>query len=62
MKKITNKSLQTALLKGAVLVSGTLCTICAMVFADTFSGLLAVALSGGIVMSILCEHIEQLNK
>lgn len=62
MRKITNKSLQTVLLRGAVLVSGTLCTICAMAFAGTFSGLLAIALSGGIVMSLFCEHIEQLNK
>lgn len=59
MKKITNSKIQTALLRGAVLISGIMCTMGAMLFTTTYSGLFAVAFIGGTVTSLLCGHIEQ---
>lgn len=54
MKKITNKKLQTALLRGAVLLSGGTCTICAMLFCESIYGfILSTFVGGGITAAVL---------
>ena len=54
MKRITNKKMQAALLRGAVLLSGGACTICAMLFCDSVYGfILATFVGGGITAAVL---------
>lgn len=63
MKKITNKSLQTALLRGAVLVSGGLTTTCAMLFCNSIYSLIFTAFIGsGLIVLIdncITDNLEQ---
>ena len=47
MKKTTNKQVQTALLRGAVTVSGCVATICVALFLNDIYGVLAVLFIGG---------------
>lgn len=60
MKKITNKKLQTALLRGAVAMSGITCTLTVMLFVDSWYGILAVAFVGAGIVSTIDEHIKSL--
>ena len=58
MKKIKNKNLASALLRGAVAVSGTMCTTVAMLFTDSWSGFFGIALLGGITVTLLTNSIN----
>lgn len=60
MKKITNKKLQTVLLRGAVALSGITCTLTVMLFVDSWYGILAVAFVGAGIVSTIDEHIKSL--
>ena len=54
MKKITHKKLQAALLRGAVLLSGGICTVCAMLFCESIYGfILSTFIGGGITAAVL---------
>ena len=56
MKKITNKKLQAALLRGAVLLSGGICTVCAMLFCESiYDFILSTFIGGGIISAIIEE-------
>lgn len=57
MKKITNKSLQTALLRGAVLLSGSMLTGIAALFLDDFYGVITLLVVGAGVICIVDEAI-----
>lgn len=58
MKKITNKKLQAALLRGAVLLSGCICTLCAMLFCETVYGFILTTFVGGGITSVIIEEIK----
>jgi len=60
MKKITNKKLQTALLRGAVAMSGITCTLTVMLFVDSWYGIVAVACVGAGIITLMDEHIKSL--
>lgn len=63
MKKITNKKFASALLRGAVAVSGITCTLVTMLFCDSFYGIIAVAFVGAGIVSLINETItNNLNK
>lgn len=57
MKKITNKSLQTALLRGAVLLSGSMLTGIAALFINDFYGVITLLVVGAGIVCILDEAI-----
>lgn len=53
MNKIVNKKMQTALLKGAVMLVGSTCTIVAAVFTNDIYGSIATIMVGsGLIMLI----------
>lgn len=58
MKRITNKKLQAALLRGAVLLSGGMMTVIAMLFCDSISSM-AATLSIGIIAVTLTDNATQ---
>jgi hypothetical protein len=58
MKKITNKSLQTALLRGAVTVSGGMCTIITSLFINDIYGVIATLCVGGGVITLINSCIK----
>jgi hypothetical protein len=58
MKKITNKSLQTALLRGAVIVSGSMLTGIAALFINDFYGVLSLLVVGAGIVCITDEQIK----
>lgn len=58
MKKITNKSLQTALLRGAVAVSGGIATILTALFIEDIYGSIATLMVGGGVITLINSHIK----
>ena len=63
MKKITNKSLQTALLRGAVLVSGCTATaITSLFFEDIYGVVVTLCLGAGIIALIDEAITNNLNK
>ena len=62
MKKITNKSLQTALLRGAVLVSGSVLTGITALFADDFYGVITLLVAGAGIVCITDEQIKANSK
>ena len=63
MKKITNSKLQTALLRGAVLVSGSTCTaVTALFFEDIYGILTTLFLGAGIIALIDDQITTNLNK
>lgn len=57
MKKITNKSLQTALLRGAVIASGSMLTGITALFINDFYGVLSLLVVGAGIVCILDEAI-----
>ena len=57
MKKITNKSLQTALLRGAVAVSGSLCTAMAALFSSSIYGVAVTLFLGAATIALIDEVI-----
>lgn len=63
MKKITNKSLQAALLRGAVLVSGCMLTGITVLFFDSIYGVVATLFLGAGMIALIDETItNNLNK
>ncbi|MBO7444323.1 MAG: hypothetical protein J6T69_05850 [Methanobrevibacter sp.] len=62
MKKIVNKSLQTALLRGAVAVSGSTCTaVTALFFVDIYAVLTTLCLGAGMIALIDEQIINNLK-
>jgi hypothetical protein len=57
MKRITNKSLQTALLRGAVLVSGSMATIITTLFFDSIYGVAVTLCLGAGIIALIDEVI-----
>lgn len=57
MKKITNKSLQTALLRGAVLLSGSMLTGITALFINDFYGVITLLVVGAGIICIVDEAI-----
>ena len=63
MKRIINKSLQAALLRGAVLVSGCTATAITSLFFDSIYGVVVTLFLGaGIIALIDDQIIANLNK
>ena len=58
MKKVTNKQVQTALLRGAVTVSGCVATITTALFFEDIYGVLATLCIGGGLISIINSCIK----
>ena len=58
MKKITNKQVQTALLRGAVLVSGGICTIITSLFFEDIYGVLTTLCIGSGLICLINSHIK----
>lgn len=57
MKRITNKSLQTALLRGAVLVSGGMAIAITALFFEDIYGALTTLFLGAAVIALIDETI-----
>lgn len=57
MKRITNKSLQTALLRGAVLVSGSMLTGIAALFFNSIYGVAVTLFLGASITALIDEQI-----
>jgi hypothetical protein len=57
MKKIVNKSLQTALLRGAVLVSGSTATAVIALFIENIYGVLTTLFLGAAIVVLIDEQI-----
>lgn len=58
MKKITNKQVQTALLRGAVTVSGGMATILTALFLNDVYGSIATLMVGGGIICLINSHIK----
>ena len=57
MKKINNKSLQTAPLRRAVIVSGSLCTAMAALFFNSLYGVVVTLFLGASITALIDETI-----
>ena len=57
MKRINNKSLQTALLRGAVLVSGSISTIITALFSSNIYGVIVTLCLGAGMITLIDEVI-----
>ena len=62
MKRITNKSLQTALLRGAVVVSGCMVTAITSLFFNSIYGVVVTLFLGAAVIALIDETITNNNK
>jgi hypothetical protein len=63
MKRITNKSLQTALLRGAVVVSGCIATAITSLFFDSIYGVVVTLCLGAGMIALIDDQITtNLNK
>ena len=58
MKKISSRKLQTALLRGAVLVSGGMCTVITALFLNDIYGSIATLMVGGGVITLINSYIK----
>lgn len=58
MKKITNSKVQTALLRGAVLLSGSMLTGITALFLDDFYGAITLLVIGAGIVCIIDEQIK----
>lgn len=58
MKRITNKSLAMALLRGAVALSGLMATVCVALFCESWNSMFAVSLAGLTITVLLDETIK----
>lgn len=61
MKRITNKSLQTVLLRGAVLVSGCMATAIASLFSDSIYGVVVTLCLGAGMIALIDEQITNIK-
>ncbi len=62
MKKITNSKLQTALLRGAVLVSGCTATAITSLFFEDIYGILTTLFLGAGMIALIDEQIVNNQK
>ena len=62
MKKITNKSLQTALIRGAVAVSGCMATAITALFFENIYGILTTLFLGAGIVALIDNNIENNSK
>lgn len=58
MKRIQNKNLAMALLRGAVALSGLIATVCFALFCESWNSLFAVSLAGITVVVLTDENIK----
>lgn len=58
MKKITNKSLQTALLRGAVAISEGMCAVITSLFINDIYGVIATLCIGSGLICLINSHIK----
>lgn len=58
MKKVTNKQVQTALLRGAVVVSGGVMTVITSLFINDIYGVLATLCIGSGLICLINSHIK----
>lgn len=58
MKRITNSKVQTALLRGAVLLSGSMLTGITALFLDNFYGVITLLVIGAGLICIVDEQIK----
>jgi hypothetical protein len=58
MKRINNKTLAMALLRGAVALSGLMATMTFALFTESWNSLFAVSLAGLIITVLLDEKIK----
>jgi hypothetical protein len=58
MKKIVNKKVQTALLRGAVAVSGGMCAVITALFINDIYGVIAALMIGGGIICLINSHIK----
>ena len=58
MKKISSRKLQTALLRGAVVVSGCVATITTALFFEDIYGVLATLCIGSGIICLINSHIK----
>jgi len=58
MKRINNKTLAMALLRGAVALSGLMATACFALFCESWNSLFAVSLAGLTITVLLDETIK----
>lgn len=58
MKKITNKQVQAALLRGAVTGSGCVLTSIAALFFDNIYGVISTLFIGAGIICVINEHIK----
>lgn len=58
MKKISNKQVQTALLRGAVAITGVVTTAVIAVFFDSLYGVLATVLVGAGIITLIVNVIK----
>ena len=61
MKRIQNKSLAMALLRGAVALSGLMATVCFALFCESWNSLFAVALIGITATTLFDEYLKRLS-
>lgn len=62
MKKITSSKVQTALLRGAVLVSGCMLAGITALFFNEIYGVIATLMVGAGIVALIDETITNLNK
>ena len=62
MKKITNRKLQTALLRGAVLLSGCMATVMVALFCNTLSGVVLSLILGATIIALIDDIIVENSK
>jgi hypothetical protein len=58
MKKISSRKLQTALLRGAVTVSGGMCTIITSLFVNDIYGSITTLMVGSGLICLINSHIK----
>ena len=61
MKRIENKSLAMALLRGAVALSGLMATVCFALFTESWNSLFAVVLIGITATTLFDEYLKRLS-
>ena len=62
MKKITNRKLQTALLRGAVLLSGCMATVMVTLFCNTLSDVILSLILGATIIALIDDTIIENSK
>jgi hypothetical protein len=62
MKRINNKNLAMALLRGAVALSGLMATVCFALFCESWNSCFAVALCGLTVTVLTDENLKHLTR